>query len=401
MPHRLNTSIYIFSRFFLSTSDSLYVFAVGFWILSHTGSAVLFALNGIIAVLVSLISLPVIGVFSDSKNNRKIILLNEFIYSTILLIIFLYFLLFEMNIVVIYFATAILTFSNQFADNSFQTAFTQLFDEEKIQKVYGYNSMVLSVSDIAGPILGGLLYGLLGLKFTILILAIFAFVSFISDYFLKFDDKDVMDYSDEQSFIVQIKDGFSYIKNEPTIKRLMIFSAALGFSSASVFIYPRTILIDYYEMSPEALGVFSAIVGLGSILGGLIFSLIKQKDSPLRMIKISSVLIGFLFIILSIPVMLDFSTSNAYLTFISIGLLITLMMQFSNIPLMTYYQLNIKEELKGRVFALMGVLSMTFMPLGMLLFSILLDAGLYISVNFVFGLIIVGSTVLTLRKVYD
>lgn len=145
MTHKINITIYLFSRFFLSISDSLYVFAVGFWILSQTGSAVLFALNGIIGVLISLITLPVIGVFSDLKNNRTIILMNEFVYALMLFIVFLYFIFFEMNLFVIYSATAVLTFSNQFADNSFQAAFTQLFCGEKIQKVYGYNSMVLSV----------------------------------------------------------------------------------------------------------------------------------------------------------------------------------------------------------------------------------------------------------------
>lgn len=401
MTHKINITIYLFSRFFLSISDSLYVFAVGFWILSQTGSAVLFALNGIIGVLISLITLPVIGVFSDLKNNRTIILMNEFVYALMLFILFLYFIFFEMNLFVIYSATAVLTFSNQFADNSFQAAFTQLFCGEKIQKVYGYNSMVLSVSDILGPILGGLFYGLLGLKITILLLSAFAFVSFIGDFFLKFEDKEFVDYSGGQTFIEQVKSGLSYIKNESTIKRLMIFSAALGFASASIFIYPRAILIDHYKMSSEALGIFSAIIGLGTITGGFIFSLSKQKETPLRLVKISSVIIGLLFIFLSVPMMFNLDITSAYLIFLVIGFLITLTMQFSNIPLMTYYQLHIKDELKGRVFALMGVISMTFMPAGMFVFSVLLDAGFYVTVNIVFGLVIVMSTLLILQKVSD
>ena len=401
MTHKINVIIYLFSRFFLSVSDSLYVFVVGFWILSQTESAVLFALNAIVGVFISLITLPIIGVFSDLKNNRTIILINEFVYALIFFLMFLYFMFFEINLFVIYLSTAVLTFSNQFADNSFQTAFTQLFCDEKIQKVYGYNSMVLSIADILGPILGGLFYGLLGLKITLLLLFIFAFVSFVGDFFLKFEDKEPIDYSGDQTFIAQVKDGLSYIKNEATIKRLMIFSAALGFTSATIFIYPRTILINQFNMTSEVLGIFSSIIGLGTIAGGFIFSLMKQKETPLRLVKISSFIIGVLFIFLSLPMICNLDTTSAYFTFMIIGFLITLTMQFSNIPLMTYYQLNIKDELKGRVFALMGVISMTFMPAGMFVFSVLLDAGLYVTVNIVFGLIIIISTLLLLQKVSD
>lgn len=400
MTNIINKYIYLCSRFFLNLSDSIYVFVIGFYILDTTGSAFLFTLNIVIAVIISLISLPIIGVLSDLKDNRKIILISEFLYAMTFVFIFLIIFFFNVHILIFYLSTVILTLVSQFAENSFQTSFIQLFKEDKVQNVLSYNSIVLSTSDIIGPILGGLLYSLIGLKNTIFLLAIFAILSYVLDLFLKFDEKIINSMeSESRSFFDQILEGVKYVRENYIIKKLMIFSAVIGFTSAGIFIYPRTLLIDYYDFSAESVGVFSTILGIGSILGGLVLSYYPQKNkNPIKIAKKSSIIIGCLFVIISLPILFSFERSLVFTIFTIIGFLITLFMQFSNIPIMTYYQLNIKDEMKGRVFAVMGVISMVFMPLGMIVFSLLLDLGLPIIVNILFGFFIVITTLLILDK---
>lgn len=64
---------------------------------------------------------------------------------------------------------------------------TELFHKNRIQKVMGYVSAILSTAVIAGPILGGILFGLLSFNQIIFIYLILFGISSVLDFLLKFD----------------------------------------------------------------------------------------------------------------------------------------------------------------------------------------------------------------------
>ena len=189
VPHKekLNFIIYIFSRLTLNLGSLIYTFAVSYSILYFTGSALYFAINLAITSVVMTLMLPLSGVMSDLGNKRKIIISGEIILTLIMagLLIFTYFNGF--NLFAIYITSFLTALVNPFVSNSFQTSMTEMFHKERIQKVMGYVSAIMSSAIIIGPAMGGVLFGLFDFYIMILIFTITYAVSTLLDFFIKFD----------------------------------------------------------------------------------------------------------------------------------------------------------------------------------------------------------------------
>src|SRR5699024_10760327 len=184
---KLNFIIYIFSRLTLNLGSLIYTFAVSYSILYFTGSALYFAINLAITSVVMTLMLPLSGVMSDLGNKRKIIISGEVILTLIMagLLVFTYFNGF--NIFAIYITSFLTALVNPFVSNTFQTSMTEMFHKERIQKVMGYVSAIMSSAIIIGPAIGGVLFGLFDFYIMILIFTITYAISTLLDFFIKFD----------------------------------------------------------------------------------------------------------------------------------------------------------------------------------------------------------------------
>src|SRR5699024_3041393 len=155
---KINFIIYIFSRLTLNLGSLIYTFAVSYSILYFTGSALYFAINLAITSVVMTLVLPLSGVMSDLGNKRKIIISGEVILTLIMawFLVFTYFNGF--NIFAIYIISFLTALVNPFVSNTFQTSMTEMFHKERIQKVMGYVSAIMSSAIIIGPAIGGVLF---------------------------------------------------------------------------------------------------------------------------------------------------------------------------------------------------------------------------------------------------
>lgn len=150
MQERLNFVVYALSRFILSVGKYVYLFAVSYYIMYETGSALYFSINMAISIVVTVILLPFSGVLSDFGNKRKIIITGEIMNALVILGLFIYTMVHDINLMAIYLVTFLTSMIEPFVSNTFQTAITELFHKERIQKVMGYTSAILSSTVILG-----------------------------------------------------------------------------------------------------------------------------------------------------------------------------------------------------------------------------------------------------------
>ena len=72
-----NYFIYILSTIVVSLGGTVYTFAISYFILQETGSALYFSINTAIISIGAIIALPISGVMVDSMNRKKIVLSFE------------------------------------------------------------------------------------------------------------------------------------------------------------------------------------------------------------------------------------------------------------------------------------------------------------------------------------
>lgn len=387
VPHKekLNFIIYIFSRLTLNLGSLIYTFAVSYSILYFTGSALYFAINLAITSVVMTLMLPLSGVMSDLGNKRRIILSGEIILTLIMagLLIFTYFNGF--NLFAIYITSFLSALVNPFVSNSFQTSMTEMFHKERIQKVMGYVSAIMSSAIIIGPSMGGVLFGLFDFYIMILIFTITYAVSTLLDFFIKFNLYYAPDNYEMNNTAVpktasalgkfkhDVWQGIEYIKNSYVFFRVFMMAAFINFFASLMGIYPEKAMITELKFEPETVGLINAFDGVGVLIAGIIIGSVKQFKNPVGMMKISLLLWTFTIPLYLLPLYTDMTNTYSIVFFAAMGFSVAVMLQVINVPLFTYIQLTVPQHIKGRVFSAIGLFASSIAPAGTLLYGFAYD----------------------------
>ena len=398
MQERLNFVVYALSRFILSVGKYVYLFAVSYYIMYETGSALYFSINMAISIVVTVILLPFSGVLSDFGNKRKIIITGEIMNALVILGLFIYTMVHDINLMAIYLVTFLTSMIEPFVSNTFQTVITELFHKERIQKVMGYTSAILSSTVILGPILGGALFGLLSFPHIIMLFLIAYIISasldFLLDFKLYYTEADYAEGTREEGarsrFKRDISQGFNFIADNRVFKSLLLIAALINFMAGVITIFPEKMMIHELSFQPETVGIVNAIGGLGLLAGGVAVARIKRLDNPFLLMKRGLFAFAALVVVYLLPLYFGGGIVSLVLIIGGIGISVAMALQFINIPINLFIQLVTPQHIKGRVFSTMSLCSMSIMPVGAIFYGFLYDFELYWIINIVSAILMVA-----------
>jgi MFS family permease len=401
-----NYFIYIFSTIVVALGGSVYTFAISYFVLHATGSALYFSINTAIISIGAMIALPISGVMVDSMNRKKIILSFEALSALTLLLLSLYIAIFGFHIYVLFFITAVRSIITPVIFNAFDASMTQLFEKEKIQETLGKISMYKTTIMLLGPILAGVIYGFLSLQSMILIFFIMQLLSFFLNISLKFSEQKLVKAYEHASlenwyknFSSKIVQGYQVILQSDILKQLLVLSVVINAVGAASFgVLPETLMIKELNFTPHQVGIVGTIFAVGSLIGSYILSKRKIKN-PLNVVKYAFIFVAMLLLSFTMPVYVEMKPIISMAFIGLIGLLMALVFQFISIPMSSYMQKTIPDEYKGRVFSINGTIGMVLMPIGTIFYGALYEKGIYFPVNLFSSIIILVAVFLTLKPI--
>ena len=404
---RINFVFYIMSRFILSAGNYIYLFAVSYFILYETGSAFYFSINLAISVVISLILLPFAGVISDLGNKKKTIIIGEWLFASVIIGLFVYTQLVEVSLVAIYITTLLTSLISPFVSNTFQAAITEMFHKERIQKIMGYTQSILSGVPILGPVLGGVLFGLLGFQGIVIVFMIATIFSAAINILIKFDlyyDKSIYETDDESvdgafnKFKRDVGQGFSFLFNSDVFRSTLITVSLINLFVGPISVFPEIMMIVELGFEPETLGFVNALAGIGVLVAGVTIANMKSFKNPLQQVKFGIIILGTLYFIYALPIYIDMQTWMSFVYIAIVGFTIIVTLQFINVPAGIFLQKCIPQHIKGRALSAFSMFAMSLSPLGTILYGVLYDTGMYAAVNFVSGAALILVVVLTMRS---
>lgn len=407
LQERMNFLVYSLSRFILSVGSYVYLFAVSYYIMYETGSALYFSINMAISLIVTVALLPFSGLLSDLGDKRRIIILGETLNTLVILGLFVYTIFFDLNLMAIYLVTFLNSLIEPFVSNSFQTSITELFHKDRVQKVMGYTSAILSTTVILGPILGGILFGMLSFNHIILIFLIGFFLSTILDFLLKFDlyyEKNLYEKEEDndeagfKKFKKDISVGFAFIFRSSVFKSILLIGALVNLITGIVSIFPEKMMIYELGFEPETVGIVNSVAGVGVLIGGITVARFKQFNNPFIIMKRGFLSMAVLSILYLSPLYIGSEMLTDIILIGLIGMGMALAIQFINVPLGIFMQLVIPQQIKGRVISTISLLFMSTMPLGTIVYGYLYDLEFYWAVNLLTSVIITSVTVIFFNK---
>ncbi|UOB20085.1 MFS transporter [Macrococcus armenti] len=369
---------------------SIYSFGISFFILSTTGSAKLFSFNLAIGVIGRIMATPVSGYLADHYNRKKVLVYAIFAEALVVSLLLLYIHFLGFHIIALYITTFLVSYISSVSSPSMLSAMPNIVHEDHLQKTMGYNSTATSLSMLLGPVAGGLMYAIVSKEVFILCFItayIIAGIMMMSLNFNLFKKAESTVQNNSENVMQSFKFGIRYIWHHPILRTLIILFMSLNFFMSCVNIGMSKIIIGHYKASSQMMGILEASFSVGILVGGLIIGSQKKFQSPFPILKGGLIVNSVCIMIISIPLFIFDKLWVVYYTFMIIGFIVGISGQYVNTPVMLYFQESIEENVRGRIFSVIFLISQLLMPISYVIFGIIFDFGYYAITFFVCGAI--------------
>lgn len=420
-----NFMIIVIGQIISLFGNAIQRFSMSLYLLEFTGSTATFANILAISTIPYILFAPIAGMLSDNVNRKKIMVYLDLFCS--ILIGGYAFIVFSGNDHKLIVAAVMFMLSICYTlyGPAVTASIPQVVDEEKLTSANGIISQVGSVVNFLGPILAGILYGIVGIKLIVIINAISFFASAVMEMFL--DIPDVVKTVDEEeafnvssldkkelNLVTDIADmeiaptveitrnkpknkvlsvGFikdSFIDMYKTFKYLskkkkVVLGIIASYALCNIFLVPvLTILAPYFiniflGLPSQIYGIVEGIFVLGMIIGGFWIS-IKPKMFSMKKVHYTYFpMIAGVLLMSSLGAVKANNYVLAILFGIS-GMAIMMSLSLSNVLTLTFIQKEVPLEMLGKVSAFSTAIATISVAPGQLLYGQVIEAGIPIGI---------------------
>ncbi len=341
--------------------DAIYSIALGFWVLSVTGSTALMGTLMAVSMLPGIIISPFAGVIVDRWNRKRIIITADIIRG--LSIVFIAIAAFSgfIEIWMVFVTGIIESTCGAFFRPSINSSIPDMVPKSKIEGANSVFSMATTGSSLIGNSSGGFLFQAIGAPFMFLFNGLSYLFSGILVFFIKIPQ---VKRKSEQHFLSDMKEGFSFIWRLRGLRYILIIAAIMNFFFNIVIILLMPLFQKTEELGAGKYGVAMACFMGGAMLGFILMSVLKVPPSKrFRVFVISNILMDFSIIAfanmklfgLMIPVLIIGGFTNAII----------------NVFIMSTIQITTPPEMRGKILSLLNMLTQGLTPFAMALGGIL------------------------------
>lgn len=354
-------------------------YALPLYLLTQTGSSVLFGTIMAFSAIPMILLFPIGGIIADRISKRNIMVMLDF--CTAILILLFYTMQGHIDIVPLMAITMMLLCGIQGAyQPAVKASVPVLVKPKHMMQANSIVDMINSVSSMAGPVIGGLLFSMLGLTPILFVSISCFFLSAVMELFIHIPfERRKTTGTIFATGLGDLQESFHFIFRErPILWRISFLFAATNFLLTSLILIGLPVLItQQLGFAPDsanrlygyAQGVIAAGAVLGGLLAGILSKKLNAKASPFLLIGCSSsILLGGLALqLLRVPM-------EIYLVLvIGCGLLLTLHTVFQ-IQMMTYLQLLTPQNLIGKVISCFMCVVMCTSPLGQFMYGFVFES---------------------------
>lgn len=373
-------------------------FSMSLYLLHFTGSTAAFAKILAISTIPYIIFAPIAGRLSDKINKKKIMIYLDLFCAALIggyALILLNGMDSEFVVGAVMF---ILSICYTLYGPAVTSSIPQIVNEDRLTSANGIINQVGSAVNFVGPILAGVLYGLVGIKLIVIINALSFLMSAILELFLDIPDaesktnnvigKDKLsdDYNSSDRLLsfefvknsfIDMKNTFMHLMNENKIILGIIVSYALG----NIFLVPILSIVApyfiniYLGLPSEIYGIVEGICVLGMICGGFWIS-IKPEMFSMKKVHYTYVPMILGVALMSVIVFLKINNYAMAGLFSLSGMAIMMSLSLSNVLTLTFIQKEISMDMLGSISALSTAVATISVAPGQLLFGQAIDSGI-------------------------
>ena len=357
---KVNLILFSAGEFISLFGSAIYSFVISLYVLRLTGSGLSFAITLVQGVLPTVIIGPFAGALADRFNKKLLVIIMDIANAVLFALIFVTSSFYGLTLPIIYVTTFMMNAITVIFGISIESAKPNLVTDDNLIKINLISQLIKSMSSILGPILGGMVFAFVDIKYFILINGLSFFCSGVSEIFMNFNFNTKRESSGHaetgdltiKSITSDIRAGFLYTFRQrelkDTLSVFVILNIILGFSAMVSLPYA---INNVMNLGSVAYGFVEGFFPVGMILGAIVVERIYREALYKKIINLSTLILSVVIIAMGIP-LLGFAwfSKELCVAFYSMLMVITGgIISFVDIPTMQKLQTTASEEYRGRV----------------------------------------------------
>ncbi|WP_316397488.1 MFS transporter [Metabacillus litoralis] len=389
-----NIILFLGSQTISLFGSALVQYAILWYITLNTQSGMMMTISILCGFLPTFILSPIAGVWADRYNRKMLIILADSLIAISTLILAILFLIGYDDLWLLFVMSAVRAVGTGIQTPAVGAILPQIVPEDKLTKVNGTNGSIQAMIMLIAPIISAALLTTASLETIFFIDVVTAAIAVsILLFFLRISVHEKALQKQTTSYFSDMQKGFSYIKNHDFLKKFFLFFACFFVLSAPVaFLTPLQVTRSFGD-DVWRLTAIEITFSIGMMIGGIVISSWGGFKNKVHTMTLAALIFGACTFALGIiPIFW------LYLLFMGI---VGVAMPIFNTPSMVLLQEKVEPDYLGRVFGVLGMISTSMMPLGMLVFGpisdfvkiewLLIGTGILM---FIQGFFLLGSKVL-------
>lgn len=340
------------------------------WFLTvQTGSASVLATATLIGMLPELLLGPVIGTLIDRWNRRRIMLVADSVVALATLALAGLFAAGVAEIWHIYAAMLVRSLGGAFHHNSMAASTSLMVPREHLGRIQGLNQMLGGTLSIVAAPLGALLYEALPMQAILGIDVVTALIAIVPLLLINIPQPERARAAEGQPSIWgELKAGVVYVWSITGLMIMLVMASLLNLLFNPAGALMPLLVKDHFGKGALELGYLEAGFGIGIVLGGLLLGVWGGFRNKMVTVMVGLVGLGIGFGGLGLL------PSPGFWAAVGFSVFAALMLPLVNGSLMAVIQGSVAPEMQGRVFTLLGTVSMAMSPLGLAIAGPVADA---------------------------
>ena len=321
-------------------------FGLGIYVYQQTGRVSSTALITLLAFLPSLLLSPIAGVLADRYDRRLLMILGDSLSALGLIYILICMINGEATLYPIAIGVTISSIFSSLLEPAYKATITDLLTKEEFSKASGLVQIAGSSKFLISPILAGFLLSFSNIKLLLIIDICTFFVTVTATLIVR---KGLQSKAIEkkESLTSEFKEGWKAITSNKGIFTLVILGSILTLCLGIIQTLATPMILSFSNAT--TLGVCETICGTGMLVSSVIIGMISIKEGYSKILSISLFMTGTFMAIFGLR-------ENIILISIA-GFLFFATLPFANTSIDVLIRSNIPNEVQGRAWGLIGLIS--------------------------------------------
>ncbi len=346
-----------------SIGSGLTAFSLGVYAFEKTQSATVYSLIILFAFLPSYLLKPIGGTLSDRLDRRLMMIIGDLGSAFGLVFILLMFYSGINDIWVIYLGVAASSIFVALQNPAYKASVTDLLDEDAYSKASGLMQLSESSRFLISPIVAGFLLSFMTIEnilivdictFGFAVLAVFAVKRSVKTDKLKIK---------KEKFLSDFISGFKYTFSHRGLIWLLSITSVITFAVGFLQALIGPMILAFADS--KTLGLIQTISASGMLVTSFLIGVFSKMKKQVSVLSISLAFAGIFYAL--------FGTSTNVVFIISAGFLFFSTLPFVNTSLEVLIRKNVDNQIQGRVWSIVSLISQLGMIIAFAIAGILAD----------------------------